>query len=99
MVKIDKMKDPEILKIARTYFFVGLAFLPWLWLINFLYIFPIIRKRPSLDRQIVRYVWMSLAGSIVWLVILLVWITLYLTQRNRYGTIADAIAINIPIGW
>ncbi|KAI8806655.1 gamma-secretase aspartyl protease complex, presenilin enhancer-2 subunit [Cladochytrium replicatum] len=98
MAPIEKWTDAEILRIARLYFFGGLAFLPWLWLVNFIYVYPVTRKRTDLSPAISRYAWMSLVGSILWAFILTGWIVVYQTQRRSWGVLGDLLGINIPNG-
>ncbi|KAH6571833.1 hypothetical protein BASA50_006920 [Batrachochytrium salamandrivorans] len=92
------MKESEILTLARRYFHLGFLGLPWLWLVNFIYIYPVTRSRPDLSPAIRRYAINSLIGSIVWLVIIVVWLSVYLTKRTSWGAIGDRISINIPAG-
>ncbi|KAK5665589.1 hypothetical protein BDV3_006651 [Batrachochytrium dendrobatidis] len=95
---IDRMKEQEIILLARRYFQLGFIGLPWLWLVNFIYIYPAIRKRPNLSPVIRKYAIYSLIGSLVWLVVIAAWLSVYLTRRNSWGAFGDKISVNIPLG-
>ncbi|KAL2911576.1 hypothetical protein HK105_208949 [Polyrhizophydium stewartii] len=97
-VAIERMKEDEILALSRRYFLLGFLFLPWLWLVNFIYVYPVTRKRPELPPAVRSYAMYSLAGSAVWLVIVVAWLSVYLTQRSSWGAIGDRISAYVPIG-
>ena len=44
MAKLDRMSPDELVSISKKMFYGGLAFLPFLWLINFMYLFRTSRK-------------------------------------------------------
>ena len=48
------MSEAEIRTIAKRYFYIGFLLLPWLWLVNFIYIYPVTRRRPDLGKDIQR---------------------------------------------
>jgi len=48
MPSVEKMKDEDILQTARRMYLGGFLFLPWLWLVNYLYFRPIL-DRPTLN--------------------------------------------------
>lgn len=50
MPKLDKMSPEEQVSISKKMFYGGLAFLPLLWLVNFVYFFRTIRQ-PSAPRE------------------------------------------------
>lgn len=50
MPKLDKMSPEEQVSISKKMFYGGLAFLPLLWLVNFIYFFRTIRQ-PSAPRE------------------------------------------------
>ncbi|KAJ3079061.1 hypothetical protein HK102_004053, partial [Quaeritorhiza haematococci] len=51
-MRLEKAKPEEVLGIAKTYFYGGFAFLPWLWLVNFFYLYPVVKKRADLDKRV-----------------------------------------------
>ncbi|TPX34685.1 hypothetical protein SmJEL517_g02741 [Synchytrium microbalum] len=95
-MRLEKLPEAEILKTARYMFYGGWLFLPWLWLVAFIYILPVTRKRPELNPRIAQYAWWSFVGSMVWLVIALAWLSIYLTQRVKWGAGGDRISVSLP---
>ena len=51
-IKRLNLKEDELLKVATRYFYLGFALLPWIWLINYLYLAPITRDFPNLSKDI-----------------------------------------------
>ncbi|KAI9325607.1 gamma-secretase aspartyl protease complex, presenilin enhancer-2 subunit [Zopfochytrium polystomum] len=92
------MEPAEVHKLARNYFVGGCLCLPWLWLVNFIYIYPAARKRSDLPASVRTYLYLSLAGSVVWTIALTVWMSLYFTRRNYWGSFGDLISISLPKG-
>ncbi|CDS05989.1 hypothetical protein LRAMOSA08517 [Lichtheimia ramosa] len=97
MPKLDKMSPEEQVSISKKMFYGGLAFLPLLWLVNFVYFFCTIRQ-PSAPREMRKYVYMSLGGCIVWFIILTTWYALFVERRTQWGAGADRITVVIPKG-
>jgi len=52
MTKPKNMSEDEILKISKRMFYGGFAFLPWLWLVNWLYFHDVLKQRPGLTKKI-----------------------------------------------
>jgi len=77
---------------------IGFCFLPWLWIVNFLFFRTALRKN-STPPAVHKYVKYSLIGGIIYGIILLSWIILYAVKRNEWGPFADTIAVNIPNGY
>lgn len=49
----SKLSDDEILRISRRYFYIGFAFLPFLWLINVLYFRSEVKNRADrIDKKV-----------------------------------------------
>lgn len=46
------LPESELLLVSQRYFYLGFAFLPLLWLVNFLYVFPVTRVKPGLNPKI-----------------------------------------------
>ncbi|RUS35146.1 gamma-secretase aspartyl protease complex, presenilin enhancer-2 subunit [Jimgerdemannia flammicorona] len=97
MPSIDKLAPTEILSIAKKMFWGGFAFLPFLWLVNFMYLWPA-TKRADAPPELKKYLLMSLAGSITWLIILSTWFGLFVNMRVAWGAAADMITVVIPKG-
>ncbi|KAI8086918.1 putative gamma-secretase subunit pen-2 [Gilbertella persicaria] len=97
MSKLEKMSSEEHINISKKMFYGGFAFLPLLWLVNFLYFFKTSRK-PDAPKELKRYIYMSLGGSIVWFIILTTWYGLFVNKRVDWGISADRITVVIPKG-
>ncbi|KAI9317533.1 gamma-secretase aspartyl protease complex, presenilin enhancer-2 subunit [Dichotomocladium elegans] len=97
MPKVDKMTPEEQVSISKKMFYGGFAFLPLLWLVNFLYLFRASQQRTA-PRELRRYVYMSLGGCIVWFVILTTWYALFVNKRITWGAVGDKITVVIPKG-
>ncbi|KAI8997328.1 gamma-secretase aspartyl protease complex, presenilin enhancer-2 subunit [Pilobolus umbonatus] len=97
MPQVDKMSTEEHISISRKMFYGGFAFLPFLWLVNYMYFFKLIHK-PNAPAEFKKYVYLSLGGCIVWFILLTTWYILYVTQRISWGEMADIITVIIPKG-
>ncbi|KAI8838959.1 gamma-secretase aspartyl protease complex, presenilin enhancer-2 subunit [Chytridium lagenaria] len=95
---IDKMKPEEVLSMTRLYFIGGCFFLPWLWLVNFMHVWPSTRRRKDLPSSVTTYVYLSLGGAIFWTIVIVIWMSVYFTQRNKWGEFGDRISISLPKG-
>ena len=92
-----QLSEEAMISTSRKMFIGGFFFLPFLWLVNFLYFMDVVRK-PSTPALLKKYVWGSLIGSILWLVPLITWYTIYVCLFNDWGATGDAISITIPKG-
>jgi len=93
----DNITNEKALNIARKMFFGGFLFLPWLWLCNYFYFREYLNK-PNISSQVRFYAKGSLVGFAVMTSVLIVWFTVYITQRRTWGPSADDIALIIPEG-
>ncbi|KAI8999807.1 Presenilin enhancer-2 subunit of gamma secretase-domain-containing protein, partial [Gaertneriomyces semiglobifer] len=97
-MSLRNMKETEIRSLAWKYFIGGFLFLPWLWLFNFIYIYPETRRHMEWSKTIRNLTLASLAGSLVYVVIITMWIWVYLSQRTHWGITGDRLSINISVG-
>ncbi|KAI8888454.1 putative gamma-secretase subunit pen-2 [Backusella circina FSU 941] len=97
MTKLEKMSSEEQVSISKKMFYGGFAFLPLLWLVNFMYFFKTSRK-PTAPKELKKYMYLSLAGCIVWFIILTTWYSLFVNKRISWGLTADKITVVIPKG-
>lgn len=44
-------------------------------------------------------IYMSAIGAFIWLVILIIWLSVFLTQRTKWGLLGDKLSIVIPKGF
>jgi presenilin enhancer 2 len=114
MVSADKLSEEQQLKTAKLLFYAGWACLPCLWLYNVFYFFPVIwgssspanrHAHPSEDVAVSaehvvlrKFIVYSLIGGILSTVPLVSWYAVYVTQRNSWGTLGDALSLVIPKG-
>ncbi|KAI9342168.1 gamma-secretase aspartyl protease complex, presenilin enhancer-2 subunit [Pilaira anomala] len=97
MPKLEKMSSEEHVSISKKMFYGGFAFLPFLWLVNFLYFFKT-SKQPNAPPALKKYIYFSLTGCLVWFVILTSWYSLFINKRIAWGQAADRITVVIPKG-
>ncbi|KAI7852807.1 gamma-secretase aspartyl protease complex, presenilin enhancer-2 subunit [Circinella umbellata] len=91
------MSADELVSISKKMFYGGLAFLPFLWLINFMYLFRTSRK-PSAPPALKKYVYLSMAGCVAWFVAMTTWYAVYVNKRTSWGAAGDQITVVIPKG-
>ncbi|ORX62706.1 gamma-secretase subunit PEN-2-like protein [Hesseltinella vesiculosa] len=97
MPKLDKLTFDEMLVISKKMFYGGFAFLPFLWLVNFIYFFGQ-AHRPTAPKQLKQYVYMSLAGCVLWFIALTTWYGVYVNRRSSWGALGDTLTVVIPKG-
>ena len=96
-----KISDVEKLALSRRYFYLGFAFLPFLWAINAVWFFkeafirkPEFPEQPELKRLVV----ISGIASVICLVALITWMSVFNNYRADWGELADRLSFNIPTG-
>ncbi|KAI9487156.1 MAG: putative gamma-secretase subunit pen-2 [Benjaminiella poitrasii] len=97
MPKLEKMSSEEHINISKKMFYGGFAFLPLLWLVNFIYFFSTSRKTNA-PKELKKYIYLSLLGCIIWFVVLTTWYALFVNKRIAWGQVADRITVVIPKG-
>eukprot|EP00794_Sanderia_malayensis_P017361 gene17362-19096_t len=97
---LKKVSAEEKLKLCRKYFYGGFAFLPFLWLVNTIWFLKDAFFTEHFEEQkgLRKYVAGSAIGTLVWIVGLAVWITVFQLNRASWGPFGDAISILIPLG-
>lgn len=114
MAKLDKMSSEEHVSISKKMFYGGFAFLPFLWLVNFIYFYKTSRKpyapnelkkckkrkrkKKSLILIILVDIYLSLTGCIFWFILLTTWYALFVNKRVAWGEGGDRITVVIPKG-
>lgn len=93
-MKLQKSTDQQILTIAKRFFYIGIGFLPLLWVVNVLWIGVHVKRNNRHIPGLGNYLWMSLAGAVFWLVVLISWILVYLSKASNL----DVISAVIPKG-
>ena len=97
-MNLESLNEQELLKLTKRYFYYGIPILPFFWLVNFVWIYPFVQKRnPNNQNEIEKYLKLSLAGSIFWLVALITWTSIYTSQRENWN-ITDNLAVYLQKG-
>ncbi|KAF9955095.1 Gamma-secretase subunit pen-2 [Mortierella alpina] len=94
---IEKMGPEEILTISKKLFYGGFGLLPFLWVYNVLYIWPV-RNRSDLSPQVRHYVLMSGIMSTLLFVVFSVWFGIFVNQRLSWGATGDALTVVLVKG-
>ena len=96
-----KVSDADKLALCRRYFYLGFAFLPFLWAINAVWFLKeaFIRK-PEFPEQteLKRLVAMSGILSVICLAGLITWMSVFTNYRSEWGELGDRLSFNIPTG-
>ncbi|XP_071957791.1 gamma-secretase subunit PEN-2-like [Antedon mediterranea] len=97
---LKRVSNEDKLQLCKTYYKAGFLFLPFLWLVNFVWFFREAFTKPSFEqqKQIKTYVIRSLIGTSIWMVVLITWITIFQLKRAEWGETADKISFIIPKG-
>jgi presenilin enhancer 2 len=94
----SKWPHSEQIRVSRIMYLGGFAFLPWLWLVN-AFFFRHALSRKSAHRahpEVVSHARKSLLGALLGFGMLFIWMTLYLLERVKWGSLARTIALNYP---
>ena len=96
-----RISDADKLGLCKKYFFLGFAFLPFLWGINAIWFFneAFVRK-PEFPEQksMKKYVVISGTLSTICLAALITWMAIFTNYRSQWGEIGDYLSFNIPTG-
>lgn len=97
-MNLARMSTDEKLNLSRKYFYIGFAFLPFVWLVNAVWFFKeaFIKKDPPKGLRV--YVVGSLIGCVAWLLAFSMWIAIYQTQRPHWGAAGDYLSFWVPVG-
>ncbi len=97
-MQLNKANDEEKVKIARKYFILGFFLLPFVWLVLIVWFFKEAFLKKNANRMIRRYVFCAIIGFTVWAAVIIVWTSVYQTQRPDWEAIGDYISYTVPIG-
>jgi len=92
-----EMTDDKVRNVSKKMFIGGFFLLPWLWLMNVLLFFKKYRS-PSTPSDIKWYIRNSFIGFCVYSSLFIVWLSVFLTQRNNWGASGDTLSLVIPNG-
>ena len=95
-----KVTNADKLDMCKKYFYMGFAFLPFLWLINAVWFFGEAFWKPPYPEQktIKKLVIASGFGSLVWFIVFISWVIVFTENRAAWGATGDRMSSNIPIG-
>ena len=97
-MNLDKMTSEQKLNVARKYFYIGFAFLPFVWLVNCVWFFKEAFIKKDAPKKLRHYLLGSFVGFLIWTGVLIVWTSVYQTQRPNWGAAGDYISFNVPLG-
>ncbi|KAL8572027.1 hypothetical protein ACOMHN_038385 [Nucella lapillus] len=97
---LRRVKDEDKLNLCRKYWIGGLALLPFLWFVNSVWFFNEAFRKPPYDQQkmIRTYVVRSMVGTVVWVGLVVAWVTVFQLNRSSWGATADYMSFIIPRG-
>ncbi|KAH3702540.1 hypothetical protein DPMN_077564 [Dreissena polymorpha] len=97
---LKRVKNDEKLNLCRKYYLGGFALLPFLWFVNSVWFFQEAFFKPQYEeqRQIRTYVIRSIIGSIIWIGVIVTWVTIFQLKRADWGATADYMSMVIPKG-
>lgn len=95
-----KVSDSDKLSLCRRYFYLGFAFLPFLWAINAVWFFKeaFIRAEFAEQKDLKRFVILSGLFSVICLTALISWMSIFTNYRAEWGEFGDRLSFNIPTG-
>lgn len=96
-MNLEKVNEEEKRAISRKYFIGGFFLLPLLWLVNSVWMFREAFKKNG-DQLIRRYVAGSIIGTVCWIGLFVLWVSVYQTQRVNWGAFGDYISLTPPYG-
>ncbi|ORE06426.1 presenilin enhancer 2 [Rhizopus microsporus var. microsporus] len=97
MPRLEKMSFEEHVSISKKMFYGGFAFLPFLWLVNFMYFYKT-SQLPNAPSELKKYIYLSLTGCITWFILLTTWYAIFVNKRIAWSTDVDGITVVIPKG-
>lgn len=103
---MDMLSDPRttpegLLKVSRRLFLIGFFGLPLVWLLNYVYLFPYLRK-PTTPANTKWFAHLSLLFFAMEAFVLVTWITIFLIFHNSmgpHGQWGDWISLRTPYGY
>ncbi|XP_076438453.1 gamma-secretase subunit pen-2-like [Babylonia areolata] len=98
---LRRVKDEDKLELCRKYWIGGFALLPFLWFVNSVWFFNEAFRKPPYDQQkmIRTYVIRSMLGTVVWMGLVVTWVTVFQLNRSSWGATADYMSFIIPKGY
>ncbi|KAI6182928.1 Gamma-secretase subunit PEN-2 [Aphelenchoides bicaudatus] len=102
MTNLERMSPTERLGLCKKYFFIGLAFLPLVWLVNcvWFYRYAFCAQTPDSDekKSMKKYISFSFAGLVFWTVMIITWLCIYTAGRVERADWAETLTFIFPLG-
>ena len=96
-MNLEKASEEEKVSVSRKYFIGGFFFLPVLWLVNCVWFLKEALKKNG-NQMIRRYVAWSMLGTLIWIAVIVTWVSVYQTKRASWGAFGDYISLTVPYG-
>ncbi|KHN76464.1 Gamma-secretase subunit pen-2 [Toxocara canis] len=98
---LSKISNSDRVQLCRRYFFIGLALLPLVWIVNFVCFFRYaFLAEPSPSQKIIRkYAIFSLVGACFWVVVITVWEVYFQIERAKGNEWTDRLSFVFPLGY
>jgi len=96
---LTKVTNEKKLHICKWYFRAGFALLPFVWAINTIWFYAEAFTKPPYEeqKQIKKYVILSGIGALIWISVLVTWMSIFQEKREEWGDFGDAISFVIPL--
>uniref|UniRef100_A0A915BHP9 Gamma-secretase subunit PEN-2 n=1 Tax=Parascaris univalens TaxID=6257 RepID=A0A915BHP9_PARUN len=99
LMDLSKMSNADRVQLCRRYFFIGLALLPLVWIVNFVCFFRYaFIVEPSQSQKIIHVI-LSLIGACCWVVLLSVWEVYFQIERAKGNEWTDRLSFVFPLGY
>ncbi|KAF9158359.1 hypothetical protein DFQ26_007738 [Actinomortierella ambigua] len=93
----NKLTAEEVLTVSRKLFLGGFCLLPFLWVYNLLYLWPI-RHRLDISPQVRKQLVGSAIGSLVMFVVTTTWFAVFVNHRLDWGALGDKLTVVLVKG-
>lgn len=97
---LRKIPNEEKLVLCRRYFYIGFAFVPFLWFVNVVWFskYAFFTKSFEEQKKMRLYLVGSSIGFLSWFTILTAWVIVYQNNRASWGETGDRLSFLIPYG-
>lgn len=97
---LKRLKNEDKLDLCRKYYLGGFALLPFLWGVNSVWFFreAFLKEPYEEQKQIRTYVIRSMIGTVIWIALIVTWVTIFQLYRADWGETADYMSFIIPKG-
>ncbi|MFH4981827.1 hypothetical protein AB6A40_008536 [Gnathostoma spinigerum] len=98
---LSRISEADRLKLCRQYFLIGIALLPFVWVVNVVCFFnyAFIAKPFPTQNQIRKYTLLSILGSLLWIFIVAGWQVFFQIERAKGYEWTDRISFTFPMGY